>query len=153
MDTHVPNVQRPDPAPAAATSEAGTCIVLFDGVCNLCTGSVQFVIRRDPQGLFRFASIQSPVGRRLYEEQGLSGDRLETILVLDGGRALTHSDAALAVASRLGWPWRAAAAFRIVPKAWRDAAYRWIARNRYRWFGRHEQCLVPTPDLRRRFLA
>lgn len=126
--------------------------MLFDGVCNLCTGSVQFILRRDPQGRFRFASIQSPAGRRLYEAQGLSGERLDTVLFLADGRALTHSDAALAIATRLGGPWRLMGIFRIVPRPVRDGVYRWIARNRYRWFGRHEQCLVPTPELRRRFL-
>lgn len=144
--------QEPSGDPSVPLSDGDAWIVLFDGVCNLCTGSIRFIVRRDPQGRFRFASIQSPTGRRLYEAHGLSGERLETILVLAEGKALTHSDAALAIAGRLGGAWRLTAVFRIIPKPWRDAVYRWIARNRYRWFGRHEQCLVPTPELRRRFL-
>ncbi|HYJ81634.1 MAG TPA: DCC1-like thiol-disulfide oxidoreductase family protein, partial [Allosphingosinicella sp.] len=88
---------------------------------------------------------QGPLGAALYRHFGLRADEEGTILLLDGGRLLTDSDAALAIAAGLGWPWRAAAAFRILPRGLRDPVYRWVARNRFRWFGRRDTCWLPGP--------
>ncbi|MBP9146908.1 MAG: thiol-disulfide oxidoreductase DCC family protein [Thermoanaerobaculia bacterium] len=128
-------------------------IVLFDGVCNLCNGSVQFLLRRDRQRRFRFAALQSAAGRALLEQYGLSTQTLETIVVLEGGQARVRSDAALHLARRLPWPWPALAVFRILPRPLRDALYTFVARHRYRWFGRTESCMLPTPDVADRFLV
>lgn len=128
-------------------------IVLFDGVCNLCNGSVQFILRRDPAGTFRFASLQSDLGQRLLSEHGLDPKALDSVLVLDGDRLYRESDAALRVARDLKGAWKALTVFRAVPRPVRDWAYRLIARNRYRWFGKSETCWLPTPELRSRFLG
>ncbi len=127
-------------------------IILFDGVCNLCSGSVQFILRRDREGRFRFASLQSDAGRRLQAEHGLDPEALDSIVLIADGRTYKESDAALGIARRLGGPWKLLTVFRLVPRPLRDWAYRLIARNRYRWFGKTESCWLPTPELRGRFL-
>lgn len=128
-------------------------VVLFDGVCNLCSGSVQFILKRDPQGLFRFASLQSDAGRRLMTEHGLDPDALSSVVLLEDGRAWQESSAALRIARRLPGGWKLLRLFSVIPRPLRDAVYRWIARNRYRWFGKTEACWLPTPELKGRFLA
>jgi predicted DCC family thiol-disulfide oxidoreductase YuxK len=127
--------------------------VLFDGVCNLCNGSVLFVIDRDPSAHFHFAALQSDAGRALLRQHGYAGADLSSIVLVDGGRLYTRSTAALRIARRLAWPWRLLYALIVVPRPLRDAVYDLVARNRYRWFGREEACRVPTPELRGRFLA
>jgi predicted DCC family thiol-disulfide oxidoreductase YuxK len=124
-------------------------IILFDGACNLCTGSVQFIIERDRAAVFRFASLDSATGRRARAEHQLVTD---SVVLLEDGKAFVESEAALRIASRLGWPWRWLAAGRVLPLAWRNAVYRWVARNRYAWFGRQDSCWLPTPELAARFL-
>jgi predicted DCC family thiol-disulfide oxidoreductase YuxK len=126
--------------------------VLFDGVCNLCNASVQFILKRDPRGAFRFAALQSDAGRRLLAAHRLPEDALSSVVVVADGRAYTESDAALRIARGLGGAWPALGALRVVPRFVRDAAYRLVARNRYRWFGRRDECMLPTPELRARFL-
>jgi predicted DCC family thiol-disulfide oxidoreductase YuxK len=128
-------------------------IVLFDGVCNLCTGSVQFLLQRDRRRRFRFAALQSSAGQALLRQHGLAGDILETIVVLERGKARLRSNAALLLARRLPWPWPLLAALRILPRALRDALYTLVARHRYRWFGRTERCMLPTPEVADRFLG
>jgi len=131
--------------------------ILFDGVCNLCNGFVQFVIRYDATGQFRFAALQSEAARALLAAHGhplaltALADPTSVMLVADG-RVYTHSAAVLRIAGRLGGIWRLAAVGWLLPGTWRDALYRYVARNRYRWFGRQESCLLPTPELRARFL-
>jgi predicted DCC family thiol-disulfide oxidoreductase YuxK len=127
-------------------------VVLFDGVCNLCSGSVQFLIRRDPQGRFRFASLQSAVGQRYFDELRIDRQAVDSVILIEEGRWFKESDAALRIARRLPGLWKALGVFRLVPRPLRDRAYRLIARNRYRWFGRKEACWLPTPELRERFL-
>lgn len=130
-------------------------IVLFDGVCNLCSASVRFIVRNDPGARFRFASLQGDTGRRLCADHGVEAPAEaapDSIVLLEDGRALVRSDAALAIAARLRFPWPLLGALRIVPRPLRDWAYRSVARNRYRWFGRTEACMVPTPELRSRFI-
>ena len=127
-------------------------IVLFDGVCNLCDRSVQFILDRDPTGVFRFASLQSDTGRALLVDHQIDPDALASIVVVDGETAYTRSDAALRIAKDLRFPWNALWGLRIVPRFLRDAVYELIARNRYRWFGTRESCRLPTPDVAARFL-
>lgn len=128
-------------------------IVLFDGVCNLCNGVVRFIIRRDPEGCFRFAAQQSEVGQALLERYGIPQHQAlaDSVVVIAEGRAFLDSDAALEILRRLrgcGWLY----ALRHLPKPLRDGLYRLVARNRYRLFGRRTSCAVPTPELRARFL-
>lgn len=129
-------------------------LILFDGDCNLCSGVVRFVAARDPSGRFRFASLQGEVGRRECERLGVRvpAGEPDSIVLTTERHAWIRSDAVVEIARRLPWPWRAAFALRIVPERVRDAGYRWVARNRYRWFGRADRCLVPTPELRERLL-
>lgn len=140
------------PATASPESDRAT-VVLFDGVCNLCTGSVRFLLRRDRQGRFRFAALQSAAGQALLDQLGMAGDTLETIVVIEAGRAWARSDAALLLARRLPWPWPLLAVFVVLPRPLRDALYAFVARRRYRWFGRTESCMVPTPEIAERFLG
>jgi predicted DCC family thiol-disulfide oxidoreductase YuxK len=127
-------------------------IVLFDGICHLCTTSVQFIITRDPNGYFTFASLQSEVGRTLLEKHGLHPDALDTFVLIEGSRCFTRSDAALRVATHLSGCWSLLRILSLVPKPIRDWGYTIIARNRYRWFGTHETCMVPSQDMLDRFL-
>jgi predicted DCC family thiol-disulfide oxidoreductase YuxK len=128
-------------------------IVLFDGICNLCSGSVQFILRRDPTGTFRFASLQSDLAQRLLTERGLDPKALDSVVVVDGDRFYRESDAALRIARDLKGAWKALTVFRLIPRPVRDWAYRLIARNRYSWFGKAETCWLPTPELKGRFLG
>lgn len=127
-------------------------ILLFDGVCNLCNRSVQWVLKRDKRGIFRFAALQSEVGRALLAQANLPVDALDTVVLIHRGRAFSRSDAALEVARLLGMPWSFAVVFKVVPRSWRNACYDWIARNRYRWFGKEETCWLPNPIWKNRFL-
>jgi predicted DCC family thiol-disulfide oxidoreductase YuxK len=127
-------------------------IVLFDGVCNLCNGAVQFILRRDPGGGFRFASLQSPFGEELRARLGIDPQAVDSIILVEGDRWYKESDAALRIAHGMSGAWRALGVLRLIPRPLRNAVYRWIARNRYRWFGKQETCWLPTPELRERFL-
>lgn len=128
-------------------------IVLFDGVCNLCAGYVQFLVRRDPEGLFRFAPLQSTVGRRLLEEDGLDPDALDSIVLVEDGTCYVKSDAIIRIGTHLGGVYRLLGPGKYVPRALRNAVYDVVAANRYDWFGQRESCLMPTPELESRFLA
>ncbi|MEF2967085.1 thiol-disulfide oxidoreductase DCC family protein [Paenibacillus sp. M1] len=133
--------------------EFPNAVVLFDGVCHLCQGAVKFIIRRDPRGRFKFASLQSEAGRRLSGEEAEPSGTPGTIVLIDrNGASYTRSTAALRIAKGLKFPWPLLYGFILVPRPIRDAVYRWIAANRYRWFGKDEACLVPTPEIRGRFL-
>ncbi|MGD2067728.1 MAG: thiol-disulfide oxidoreductase DCC family protein [Gemmatimonadota bacterium] len=130
-------------------------VVLFDGVCNLCNASVQWLLERDRAGSLRYASLQSAVARELLSEH-LSDDEIEAIpdaiVLIDGAGVHTSSTAALRIAGKLGLPWKAFVVFLAVPRGLRDSLYRWVARNRYRWFGHRDACMVPTPGVAERFL-
>ena len=140
------------PSPAAALPQPAHPVILFDGVCNLCSSSVRFIIARDPAARFRFASLQSEAGQALLGGHGLDTGALSSVVLVEDGRVHTRSDAALRIAWRLSGPWPLAGVFRAVPRGVRDGVYDWIARNRYRWFGKTEACWLPTPELRARFL-
>jgi predicted DCC family thiol-disulfide oxidoreductase YuxK len=128
-------------------------IVLFDGYCNFCSGAVRFILRRDPRGNLRFAPLTSPLAARLLAGQGMAGPLEDTIFLVDGGRVYGRSEAALRIAARLRPPWSLARLLRVVPRGLRDWAYDLFARHRYRWFGRRETCMLPTPEERSRFLS
>ena len=152
MDEDVP--QRAQLGRLIACHTEAVAIVLFDGVCNLCSASVRYIIDRDPSGYFQFASLQSKVGAELLAEHGMKppeGDP-DSILLIEDGVVHDHSTAALRIARKLASPIKILSIFRIVPRFLRDLVYRFIARNRYRWFGRTDTCAVPTPQLRARFL-
>jgi predicted DCC family thiol-disulfide oxidoreductase YuxK len=127
-------------------------IVLFDGVCNLCSGSVQFIIRRDRVGKFKFASLQSSRGRELCAANGIDPDDLSTMVYLDTSTACTQSDAVLRIARELSFPARLASIFLIVPRFIRDPCYMFVAKRRYNWFGKKETCWLPSPEIAGRFL-
>lgn len=127
-------------------------LVLFDGVCNLCNRTVSFLIDHDPQAILRFASLQSDVAKSIPGLAHPDYMRMDSIILVDQGRIHTESSAALLIARRLGWPWKALAVLRVVPRPVRDALYRFIAKNRYRWFGRRETCRLPSEAERARFL-
>lgn len=127
-------------------------VVLFDGVCNLCSSSVQFVIRHDPQRQFRYASLQSAFGRQVMTHFGLPSNQLNSFILLEGDTIHTKSSGALRVAKKLNGLWPLLYGFIIVPPFIRDAVYTFIANNRYKWFGKKEACWLPTPELRNLFL-
>jgi predicted DCC family thiol-disulfide oxidoreductase YuxK len=127
-------------------------VVLFDGVCNLCNGAVRFIAANDPEGRFAFLSLQSPHARALLGERAPDPVEPDSVVLLQNGVRYERSDAALHIALGLRAPWPLAFAAILIPRAARDAVYRWIARNRYRWFGRTETCQIPSPELRDRFL-
>jgi len=127
-------------------------IVVFDGVCNLCSRSAHFILRNDRSRVFKLATAQSAIGRQLLADAGIDPDNVETFVLVRAGHAYFRSDAALEVVNKLDWPWRALKILRFIPRALRDPVYRLVARNRYRWFGRKATCMVPTNDIRSRFL-
>ena len=128
-------------------------ILLFDGVCNLCNGVVQFVIRHDPAGRFRFAALQSEAGQALLKQFSLPTSQFDSFVYVKDGQFYTESTAALLVARDLGGAWSLLWGLIVVPRFLRDAVYRLVARNRYRVFGKQDACMIPTPELRARFLG
>lgn len=130
----------------------GKSVVLIDGVCHLCQGLVRYIIPRDPKARFLFTSLQSEVATTLLNGSGLDPGQLKTVVLLEEGMYYTESDAVLRIARRLSFPWPAAYLFILLPRPLRNSLYRLVARNRYRWFGRDEQCMLPTPEIRQRFL-
>ncbi len=124
-------------------------IVLFDGECNLCNRSVQFIIRRDRRGRFKFAPLQWAIAKQLTERTESAG----SMLLIENGKTHRESTAALRICKNLRFPWPILSALIVIPRPIRDFAYRWIARNRYRWFGKREACMVPTEELSARFLS
>jgi predicted DCC family thiol-disulfide oxidoreductase YuxK len=138
-------------------SGAGTHLVLYDGVCGLCNRMLQFVLNHDRRGVFRFAPLQSATGRAIVERSGGDPDDLDSIYVVAGygtpaARVITRSRAALFVAGALGWPWTLTRPLRLLPTVVLDWGYNLVARSRYRVFGRYDQCLLPRPEFRNRFI-
>jgi predicted DCC family thiol-disulfide oxidoreductase YuxK len=127
-------------------------IVLFDGVCNFCNRSVNFILDRDAHRRFRFAALQSDAGQAVLRQFGLRTDDFDTAVLVERGRAYTKSSAALRIARNLGGWWSLLALLFAIPPFLRDAVYDVLARNRYRWFGKTDSCRVPTPEVRERFL-
>lgn len=139
----------------AQSSAEGSHLLLYDGLCGLCSHLVQFVLARDHQGLFHFASLQSPTGIAAAGDSG--GEDSATFYVIANYRTaqaarFSKAGAALFVAHSLGWPWKSAGLFGVLPRAVLDRIYDLVARNRYRVFGRREHCLIPLPQHRNRFI-
>lgn len=126
-------------------------VILFDGQCNLCTGAVQWIIRRDPSARLRFAQRDSVLGRAVLARAGFA-TLPESMVFAYRGKVLLKSSSALAIARWLTFPWPLSSVWLVLPRPLRDLVYDWVARNRYRWFGQREECWVPTPALRARFL-
>ena len=118
-------------------------IIVFDAMCVLCSANAQFVLQYDRRHRFRLAAMQSAVGEQLYRENGMDPHDPDSLIVVDGEHVWRDSAAVLFIWDGLGWPWRAATAFRLVPSIVRDPIYRWIARNRYRLFGQRQTCWLP----------
>jgi predicted DCC family thiol-disulfide oxidoreductase YuxK len=127
-------------------------VILFDGVCNLCNASVDFIIKRDTEGVFQFAPNQTEAGEEIISRAGLDPFDADTVVLWEDGAAYFQSTAVLRIARRLGFPWRLAYGLMIVPRGIRDFAYRLVAKNRYRVFGKRDTCRLPTPEERSRFL-
>ena len=129
-------------------------VVLFDGVCNFCNDSVNFIIDRDPRATFRFAALQSEAARAIFAQTGrtLAPGDPESIVVFDRGRLLERSSAVLRIVAGLRGAWPLLGVLRVVPRPLRDVVYSWFAARRYRWFGKTETCRVPSPEIRGRFL-
>ncbi|HEX6332817.1 MAG TPA: thiol-disulfide oxidoreductase DCC family protein [Flavisolibacter sp.] len=127
-------------------------VILFDGICNFCNATVMFLVRRDKKATFRFATLQSDTGRSLLQEFPAGMPGADSFVLIENGRALQKSEAALRIAAHLPGLWKGLQVFRILPRFVRDALYDFIARNRYRWFGKKAECMVPSDALRDRFL-
>jgi len=130
----------------------GKAIIIFDGLCNLCTGSIIFIIKRDPRAFFAFAAFQNEGGRKLLEDFGLTPDEMTSIALIEEDRLYTRSTAVLRIVRKLRAPWPVLYAFFIIPKFIRDPLYDWVARKRYRWFGQRDQCFMPSEELNSRFV-
>jgi len=127
-------------------------IIVFDAECLLCSANAQFVLDHDRDGRFLLASMQGKAGSALYRRFGIDPTDPDTLIVVEGDRVRRDSDAILAIWAGLGWPWRVGAIFRLVPPLLRDLVYRWVARNRYRLFGKRDTCWLPDPAFRDRLL-
>ena len=127
-------------------------IVLFDGVCNLCNGAVQFIIKRDKKKKFLFASLQGKTGNELLRKFDLPENIFNSFILLEGDKVYTRSTAALKIARKLNGGWKLLYALMIIPQFIRNGVYNIIAKNRYKWFGKRDECMVPTAELKELFL-
>ena len=127
-------------------------IVMFDAVCKLCTGWSRFLIRHDTLEKFKLCSVQSPQGQAILTSLGMPTDHFDTMLLIEGHHVYERSDALLRIMQQLPFPFTVLAAGRVIPRAWRDWAYDHAATRRYKLFGQHAQCMVPTAEIRKRFL-
>ena len=127
-------------------------IVIFDGICNFCNGSVNFIIKRDPKGVFSFAPMQSEIAQELMQKHKIEKEELDTFLLFKNGSVYDRSDAALEITRNLTGFWHLFQIFKILPKAIRDGLYNLFARKRYALFGKRDSCMIPTPEIRKRFI-
>lgn len=134
------------------TSASEPPVILFDGICNLCNTSVQFIIKRDPQSYFKFAALQSEAGITLQKKYNLPVDKWQSVILVSHGKVYDRSSAALHIAKKLSGPISLLYIFIIVPAFLRNFIYDWIAKNRYKWFGKRNECMIPTPELKSRFI-
>ncbi|MBU6159258.1 MAG: thiol-disulfide oxidoreductase DCC family protein [Bacteroidetes bacterium] len=129
-----------------------TNLVLFDGVCNLCNHSVQLLLKIDSKKKLVFGSLQSEKAKSLLTDHGIDPNQMNSIVFLKEEKAYTESDAVLHICKTIGGVWQIAYLFILIPRFIRDALYRFIARHRYRWFGKRESCMLPSPELKNRFI-
>jgi len=137
--------------PAQGVPALPAKLMVFDGVCVLCSGATRFILAHERSPDFCFTPVQSGLGQRVLAALGQPLDGNDTVVVIDGGRCYLKSDAVIQLARALKAPWRWGAVLRLLPRAWRDRAYDCLARNRYNIFGRYDVCMVPDPALKRRF--
>ncbi len=128
-------------------------VILFDGVCNLCNWAVQFVLKHDKKEVFKFAALQSEYATKQLADQGSPKNNMESLVLIENGKIYRQSTAALRIAKQLSGGWKLLQMFLILPKFIRDPIYNFIARRRYRWFGKRAECRVPSPELKKRFLG
>jgi predicted DCC family thiol-disulfide oxidoreductase YuxK len=128
-------------------------IIFFDGVCNLCNNAVQFIIKNDKGNVFCFATLQSEIARTVLAKSYPTDQKFETLLYYDNGKIYSHSLAALHIARKLDFPYYLLYSFRILPTFIRDGLYKIVSRNRYKWFGKKDHCMVPSPELKKKFLV
>jgi predicted DCC family thiol-disulfide oxidoreductase YuxK len=127
-------------------------VILFDGICNFCNAGINFIIKQDKKKVFRFAALQSEAGQQLLQKHGLSTNKFESFILIDEGKVYQKSDAGIKVYGKLSWYWKWTQLAWIAPRAIRDAVYDFIARNRYKWFGKKAACMIPGAEIRSRFL-
>ena len=127
-------------------------IIIFDGVCNLCNASVQFIIKRDTKGIFKFLPLQSDKTHKILQQFNIDFKNIDTVILIKDNNIFGRSDAALEIVDSFDYPWKAFYFLTIIPKFVRDWVYDIIARHRYRWFGKRETCMIPTDDIKTRFL-
>ncbi len=127
-------------------------VILFDGYCNLCSSSVQFIVRHDPNAKFKFSSLQSESAKKLIRQFASPSQNLESIVLIEENKFYFKADAALRIAKQLKFPISMLSIFTLLPKFIRDGIYNWIAKNRYRWFGKKMECMVPDKSLSERFI-
>jgi len=128
-------------------------LVLFDGNCNLCNTGIRFILKRDSKGFFRFCAAQSETAKSYLERYGIEKDDLSSVVLIEDGRCYKRSQAGLRIVRRLRWLWPLLYGFVVVPRPLRDACYRWVAKNRYKWFGRSESCFLTSSEYAERFLG
>lgn len=127
-------------------------VILFDGVCNLCNGAITFIIKRDKKDVFRYAPLQSEIGKKLAAKHDIDLQKVDSIILMTNNKAVSKSTAALRIAQQLSGAWPLFIVFLIVPTFIRNGVYDFIARNRYKWFGKKDACMIPTPELKSKFL-
>ena len=127
-------------------------VILFDGICNFCNAGINFIIKQDKKKVFRFAALQSEAGQQLLQKHGLSTNKFESFILIDEGKVYQKSDAGIKVYGKLPWYWKWMQLAWIAPQFVRDAVYDFIARNRYKWFGKKDACMIPGAEIRGRFL-
>ncbi len=127
-------------------------IILFDGVCNFCNNAINFIIKRNKRTIIHFAPLQSDTGEKLLKQYDLPVESMQSFVFIEKGKAYTRSTAALRICRHLAGLWPLCYGLIIVPKFIRDGIYNWIAKNRYKWFGVREECMIPTPEIKERFI-
>jgi predicted DCC family thiol-disulfide oxidoreductase YuxK len=127
-------------------------VILFDGVCNFCNSAVNFIIKQDRKKIFKFAALQSVAGQNLLQQYNLPTQNFDSFILIDNSKIYKSSCAGLRLYNKLPWYWKWSQVFWIVPKLLRDAAYNVIAKNRYKWFGKKETCMIPSSEVKERFL-
>lgn len=128
-------------------------VILFDGVCNFCNAGVNFIIKQDKKKVFRFAALQSDAGQKLLQQYNLPKEGFDSFVLIDKNKAYKKSTAGIRVYGKLSWYWKWSQLFWFTPRFIRDAVYDFIAKNRYKWFGKKESCMIPTSEVRSRFLV
>jgi predicted DCC family thiol-disulfide oxidoreductase YuxK len=127
-------------------------IILYDGVCHLCNGVINYILPRDKKRHFKFSPLQSETGQALLHKFNLPTDDYDSFVLVEGENVYQRSSAAIRVMQGMGFPYNLGGILWILPRPIRDALYNWVAKNRYKWFGQYDSCLMPTPDIKERFL-